>query len=91
MLNPINLHKNLILGHKLIGAFIIMAAIVAVTGIFGIMNIERVGTRVVEMMRTGAAMEKVALQMEINQKACRVALVEGALVRTDPKEFQKYV
>ena len=91
MLNPINLHKNLILGHKLIGAFIVMAAIVAVTGIFGIMNIERVGTRVVEMMRTGAAMEKVALQMEINQKACRVALVEGALVRTDPKEFQKYV
>jgi methyl-accepting chemotaxis protein len=87
----INFLRHLTLGYKLIGAFIIMAAIVAVTGIFGIMNIERVGTRVVDMMRTRAAMEKAVLQMEIHQKGCRVALVEGALVRSDPTEFQKSV
>ncbi|HEX8960006.1 MAG TPA: methyl-accepting chemotaxis protein [Geobacteraceae bacterium] len=86
-----NLLKNLKLGYKLIGGFIIMAAIVAVTGVFGILNIEGVGTRVIDMMRTTAALEKAVLQMEIHQKACRVTLVEGALVRSDLQQFQKYV
>jgi methyl-accepting chemotaxis protein len=85
-----NIFRNLKLGYKLIGAFIIMAAIVAVTGTFGILNLEGVGTRVIDMMKSSAAMEKVVLQMEIHQKACRVSLVEGALVLNDLKEFQKY-
>src|SRR6266540_3958078 len=86
----INFFKNLPLGYKLTGGFIIMAAIVAGTGLFGIINIENFGTRVIDMMKTSAAMEKTVLQMEIHQKACRVALVDAALVRTDSKEFQKY-
>lgn len=86
-----DIFRNFKLGYKLIGAFIIMAAIVAVTGTFGIANIEKVGTRVIDMMRTSAALEKVVLRMEIHQKACRVSLVEGALVRSDPREFQNYV
>ncbi|HEY6874328.1 MAG TPA: methyl-accepting chemotaxis protein [Geobacteraceae bacterium] len=86
-----DLFKNLKLGYKLIGGFIIMAAIVGVTGVFGIMNIEGVGTRVIDMMRTSSALEKAVLQMEIHQKACRVALVEGALVRSDLRQFEKYV
>ncbi len=79
------------IGFKLTGAFILMAAIVAVTGIFGILSIDRVVNRVVTMMRTGSAQEKVVLELEMHQKACRVNLVEGAMVLSDPAKFARYV
>ncbi|RII27626.1 MAG: methyl-accepting chemotaxis protein [Geobacter sp.] len=82
--------KNLSLGTKLIGAFFLMAAIVAFTGIFGIRTINRVGSEVNAIMKTSAAQEKQVLQMEMNQKACRVNLVEAALVRTEKAEFDRY-
>ena len=49
--------KNLSLGTKLIGAFFLMAAIVAFTGSFGIRTIDRVGTEVNAIMKTSAATE----------------------------------
>ena len=82
---------NLKLWQKLIGAFVIMAAIVAATGTFGIINFGIFGKRVVTIMQTSAASEKVVLQMELHQKACRVNLVEGAMVRNSLGEFEKYV
>lgn len=82
---------NLKLWQKLIGAFVIMAAIVAATGTFGIINFGIYGKRVVTIMQTSAASEKVVLQMELHQKACRVNLVEGAMVRNNLQEFEKYV
>ncbi|GFE58182.1 methyl-accepting chemotaxis protein [Geobacter sp. AOG1] len=82
--------KNLSLGTKLIGAFFLMAAIVAFTGSFGIRTIDRVGTEVNAIMKSSAAQEKQVLQMEMNQKACRVNLVEAALVRTERADFDKY-
>lgn len=82
---------NLKLWQKLIGAFIIMAAIVAATGTFGIINFGIFGKRVVTIMQSSAASEKVVLQMEQHQKACRVNLVEGAMVRNSLEEFEKYV
>jgi hypothetical protein len=81
---------NLTLRYKLFGAFAVMSALVAITGVFGIMNIELVGTRVVDMMRTSAALEKAVLQLEIHQKACRVALLEASRVPNDPGEFRSY-
>lgn len=82
---------NLKLWQKLIGAFVIMAAIVAATGSFGIINFGVFAQRVVAIMQTSAASEKVVLQMELHQKACRVNLVEGAMVHNSLKEFGKYV
>lgn len=86
-----NFFGNMRLRQKLVGAFVIMAAIVAATGTFGIVNFEIFGKRVVSIMRTSAATEKMVLRMEQHQKSCRVNLVEGALVRNSLKEFEKYV
>ncbi len=81
---------NMTLGFKLIGAFIVMASFVALTGLFGIRTIDKVGTDVNAIMKTCAAQEKQVQQMEINQKACRVNLVEAALVRTEKSELDRY-
>lgn len=83
--------NNLKLWQKLIGAFVVMAVIVAATGTFGIINFDIFGKNVVSIMRNSAASEKIVLQMEQHQKSCRVNLVEGALVRSSLKEFEKYV
>jgi len=83
--------RNLKLWQKLIGAFVGMALIVAATGTFGIINLESFGRRVVNIMQTSAATEKMVLRMEQHQKSCRVNLVEGAMVRNSLKEFEKYV
>ena len=83
--------NGLKLWQKLIGAFIVMALIVAATGIFGIVNLDAFGIRVVNIMRTSAATEKMVLRMEQHQKSCRVNLVEGAMVRNSLQEFEKYV
>ncbi|MBT0654163.1 methyl-accepting chemotaxis protein [Geomobilimonas luticola] len=82
--------KHISFGTKLIGAFILMAFFVAITGIFGIRTINRVGTDVNAIMKTSAAQEKQVQQMETNQKACRVNLVEAALVRTEKTDFDRY-
>jgi len=82
--------KHLSFGAKLIGAFILMATFVAITGIFGIRTIDRVGTDVNALMKASAAQEKQVQQMETNQKACRVNLVEAALVRTEKTDFDRY-
>jgi len=86
-----NYLNNLKLWQKLSAAFVVMALIVAATGTFGIVNLESFGKRVVNIMQASAASEKVVLRMEQHQKACRVNLVEGALVRNSLKEFDQYV
>jgi methyl-accepting chemotaxis protein len=68
-----------------------MALIVAVTGTIGIISINRVGGDIKRIMKERAAQEKLVYLMEITQKACRVNLVEAALVRTEQDEFNKYV
>lgn len=83
--------KDLKLGPKLIGSFCIMALIVAVTGTIGIISINRVGGDIKSIMKQRAAQEKLVYLMEVTQKACRVNLVEAALVRTEQDEFNKYV
>jgi methyl-accepting chemotaxis protein len=82
--------NNLTLGMKLIGGFLVMALFVAVTGMFGIRTINKVGSEVNAIMRSSAAQQNQVQQMETNQKACRVNLVEAALVRTEKADFDKY-
>jgi methyl-accepting chemotaxis protein len=79
------------LGFKLTTAFIIMAFIVCATGLFGIWSIGKVGGQVKELLRNRAFQEKSVLTMELHQKACRVNLINAALVQGSMAEFNKYV
>lgn len=83
--------KDMKLGYKLIGAFVVMALIVALTGSFGIWSINRVVLHVKDMMMQRASQEKLVLLLEVTQKGCRHNLVEGALVRTEKAEFDAHV
>lgn len=83
--------RNARLRAKHILAFSTMALIVAVTGIFGIWRVDSVVTQVKTMLRGRALQEKAVLNMQLSQKACRVNLVEAAMVRTDPDEFEEHV
>jgi methyl-accepting chemotaxis protein len=83
--------NDLSLGFKLTMAFIIMADIVAMTGIFGIWSIGKVGGEVKELLRNRAFQEKSVLTMELHQKACRVNLLNAALVQRSMEEFNQYV
>jgi methyl-accepting chemotaxis protein len=83
--------NNLSIGFKLTMAFIIMAVIVSATGVFGIWSIGKVGGQVKELLKSRAYQEKAVLNMELHQKACRVNLLNAALVRTDREEFNKHV
>jgi methyl-accepting chemotaxis protein len=85
------MYKDLKLGTKLIGSFIIMAAIVAITGAYGIQSIGKVSREINAIMKTRAAQQKLVFSMEVTQKACRVNLVEAALVRNNKEEFDDYV
>jgi methyl-accepting chemotaxis protein len=83
--------NDLSLGFKLTMAFIIMAVVVAVTGFFGIWSIGKVGGEVKVLLKSRAYQEKAILNMELHQKACRVNLLNAALVRSDLEEFNRHV
>jgi methyl-accepting chemotaxis protein len=81
--------KNLKLGQRLIGSFMIMAVIVAMTGIFGIWSINWVGGRINEMLQDLANEQKLVLLMEMTQKSCHINLLESAMAAND-QEFQDH-
>ncbi len=79
---------NLRLVHKFTALFMVMALIVAATGIFGIWKITVVGSRVQQMMKTRADQEKMALLMKVTVQESRVHLLDAATVLNDMKEFE---
>jgi hypothetical protein len=81
---------NLKLAHKFTALFMVMALIVAATGIFGIWKITIVGSRVQEMMKTRAAQEKMAVLMKTTVQESRVHLLDAAMVVNDMNEFEGY-
>jgi methyl-accepting chemotaxis protein len=81
---------NLRLVHKFTALFMVMALIVAATGIFGIWKITVVGNRVQEMMKTRAAQEKMAVLMKVTVQESRVHLLDAAMVLSDMNEFEGY-
>ncbi len=79
--------KNVKLGYRLIGAFLIMALLVAITGGFGGITMKRVGTRIQNMLSNLSARQKLVLLMEVTQKDCYVSLLQAALVSGDTEKF----
>ena len=81
---------NLKLVHKFTALFMVMALIVAATGIFGISKITVVGGRVQEMMKTRASQEKMAVLMKVTVQESRVHLLDAAMIVNDMKAFEGY-
>jgi methyl-accepting chemotaxis protein len=67
--------------------FLVMAVIVAVTGMFGIAKITLVGSSVQEMVRTRAAQEKMAVLMKVTVQESRVHLLEAAMAFKEVEDF----
>ncbi len=67
--------------------FLVMALIVAVTGVFGISRITLVGGTVQEMVRTRAAQEKMAVLMKVTVQESRVHLLEAAMAFREADDF----
>lgn len=82
--------KNLKLSHRLVGSFMIMALIVAITGAFGSWSMRRVGDQIQNIMQNLASQQKLVLLMGVTQKYCHVSLMQAALVRAEMEEFEEY-
>jgi methyl-accepting chemotaxis protein len=81
--------KNLKLGHRLIGLFMVMALIVALTGGFGAWSIYKVGDRIQNMLSNLASQQKLVLLMELSQKDCQINLLKTAMVRSEIEKFEE--
>ena len=68
--------------------FLVMALIVAATGMFGISKIALVGGTVQEMVRTRAAQEKMAVLMKVSIQESRVHLLEAVLAFREFEDFE---
>src|SRR6266702_5911707 len=82
--------KNLKLGQKLIGLFMLMALLVVITGGFGAWSMKRVGDRIQGVLNNLANQQKQVLLMEVAQKDCHVNLLNAAMVRTEMEKFEGY-
>jgi methyl-accepting chemotaxis protein len=82
--------RNIKLGHKLIGLFMVMALLVALTGAFGAISMKRVGDRIQDMLQNLASQQKLVLLMGVTQKVCHVNLLQAAMVHTDAEKFEEY-
>ena len=80
--------KNLTLGQRLIGLFMIMALIVAITGGFSAWNMKRVGDQIQGMLTNLANQQKLVLLMEVAQKDCLINLLQAAMVRGEMDKFE---
>lgn len=87
-------HLRLLLGlrhglaARFTALFMVMALIVAATGMFGISRITLVGGSVQEMMRTRAAQEKMAVLMKVTVQESRVHLLEAAMAFKEAEDFE---
>ena len=67
--------------------FLVMALIVAATGLFGISRITLVGSSVQEMVRLRAAQEKMAVLMKVTVQEARVHLLEASMAFKQAEDF----
>ena len=82
--------KNLKLSQRLIGSFMIMALIVAITGTFSAWSMNRVGDQIQNILQNLASQQKLVLLMGVTQKYCHVSLMQAALVRSEKEKFEEY-
>ena len=83
--------KNFKLRTLLIGSFLIMALLVAFTGVFGAMSTKRVGSQIQNILEQLSKQQKLVLLMGVAQKYCHVSLMQAAMVSTDPAKLAEYV
>ncbi len=67
---------------------LVMALIVAATGMFGIAKITFVGSSVQQMIRTRAAQEKIAILMKVAVQESRVHLLEALAASSPATDFK---
>lgn len=82
--------KNIKLSYRLVGSFMIMALIVALTGAFGSWSMKKVGDETRNIMQNLASQQKLVLLMGVTQKYCHVSLMQAALVRAEIEKFEEY-
>ncbi len=83
--------KDMKLGVRLIGSFVIMAIIVAVTGLIGIRSISMVSNRVVSVLQSRYDQQKVALQLQAAERTTRADLLEGMMAHIDDKGMKEHI
>ncbi len=83
-----NSTMKLKLVHKFTALFMVMALIVAASGLFATWKITAVAGRVQEMMKTRAAQEKMAVLMKVTMQESKVHLLDAAMVINDVNEFE---
>lgn len=79
------------LGVRLIGSFVIMAIIVAVTGFIGIRSIGTVSNRVGTVLQNRYDQQKVALQLQAAEQTARADLLETMMSHADAKGTQEHI
>ncbi len=82
--------KNMKLSYRLVGSFLIMALIVALTGAFGSWSMKKVGDQIQNIMQNLASQQKLVLLMGVTQKYCHVSLMQAAMVRAEKDKFEEY-
>ena len=83
--------KNLKLRTLLVVSFLIMALLVAFTGVFGALSTKRVGGQIQEILEQLSKQQKLVLLMGVAQKFCHVSLMQAAMVRTEPDRLEDYL
>jgi len=83
--------KDMKLGVRLIGSFVIMALIVAATGLIGIRSIGMVSNRVGSVLRERYDQQKVALQLQAAERTIWADLLEALMAHVDEKGMKEHV
>jgi len=76
------------LAFRFTALFLLMAVLVAVTGLFGMTMITQVGGSIQQMVRTRAAQEKLAVLMKVSLQESRVHLLEAAAAVKMEEDFE---
>lgn len=82
--------KNLKIGHRLIGSFLIMALMVGITGMYGAVSMKKLGDRIQDIIQNLTNQRKLVLLMEGTQKDARILLMQAALVDGNYERFDEY-
>ncbi len=78
------------IGPKLIGGFLIVAALVAFAAFMGISKVGSVSEQTDIIALNRLPQTQAAMRLQILQKACRVNLLELSLVRTNMEQWSQY-
>ncbi|GAJ20411.1 unnamed protein product, partial [marine sediment metagenome] len=75
---------------KLLAGFLAIAGLVALAGIMGIMNVGTMGEQTTVILQDRVPQLKMGKELDFEQKAMRVNLLELTLVRQNLDNFQHY-